>query len=71
MKIMKYANLSPTARAKALACDVKDALMTAAWKAEGTEREAELDAMYQLAMEALSAATEAHEAALVASRFVR
>jgi hypothetical protein len=68
---MKYANLSPTARTKALACDVKDALMAAAWRAEGTEREAELDAMYQMAMEALSAATEAHQAALEASRPVR
>lgn len=68
---MKYANLSTTGRAKALASDVRDAAMTAAWKAEGTDREAEMDALYAASEEAFKAAAAVHRAAVEASSPVR
>jgi hypothetical protein len=68
---MKYANLSPTGRAKALASDARDAAMTAAWKAEGTDREAEMDALYAATEEAFKAAAQVHREAVEDSLPVR
>lgn len=58
-----YSNLSPTGRAKALASDARDAAMLDAYNAEGTHREAEMDAAYEKADAAYEAAKAAHRAA--------
>jgi uncharacterized coiled-coil DUF342 family protein len=71
MKTMKYANLSPTGRAKALASDARDAAMLLAYQFEGTERAAQMDEMYEAADEAYKAASAVHRAAVEASTPVR
>jgi hypothetical protein len=64
-------NLSPTAQALVKARIAADAAMTAAWKAEGTEREADMDAAFDAANAVLETAKQAHRVAVEASRPVR
>lgn len=56
-------NLSPTALLVAIASDFRDAAMKDAYDAEGTDRQAEMDAAYDRADAAYNAANEAHWAA--------
>jgi len=60
--------LSPTAQAVLDANRVWEEAMTDAWRSEGTERQEEADAAYEVAEKALREAREAHHAALMASR---
>lgn len=53
-------SLSPTALLVAIASDFRDAAMKGAYDAEGTSREAEMDAAYNRADAAHQAALKAH-----------
>lgn len=59
--------MSPTGRALVQASAARDAAMQAAYEAEGTDREAEMDAAYETAYAAYRAANEAHRAARIAN----
>lgn len=58
-----YSNLSPTAQTVAIASDARDAAMLDMYNAEGTHRQAEMDAAYAKADAAYSEAGAAHRAA--------
>jgi hypothetical protein len=64
---VKYANLSPTARALAIASDARDAAWKIAYEAEGTAFQESADAVAKAAEESYRAAGEAHHAARVAA----
>lgn len=59
--------MSPTARAVLDTSAARDAAMLAAYEAEGTAREPELDAAYEAADAAYRAACKAHRAARLAN----
>lgn len=59
--------MSPTALAVLAASAARDAAVWAAWRAEGTDREAVLDAAEKVAEAAYREACEAHRAARIAN----
>ena len=59
--------MSPTAQAVLAASAARDAAVRAAWEAEGTDREDELDAAEKAAEAKYREACEAHRAARIAN----
>lgn len=59
--------MSPTAQAVLTASAARDAAVRAAWEAEGTYREAELDAAEKVAEERYREACRKHRAARIAN----